>query len=146
MRRLGHFLAHSFQVNLAYFMELEALLSGFPQGQKGLSPCPGNLLTMVVLCPLENSSHCCVGPQDTGILVPFFLPRPMLLKHLKPTGRMYYVYEIQKKPIDRCITILKENKQPLYVLLSKGLILSLRTQHGSFSSGLQHPASAQVEE
>lgn len=148
VRCLGHFLAHSFQVNLAYFMELEAPLSGFPQGQKGLSPCPENPLTMVVLRPLENSSHCCVGPQDTGILVPFFLSRPMLLKHLKPTGRMYYVYEIQKKknPIDRGITILKENKQPLYVLLPKGLMLSLRTQHGSFSSGLQHPPSAQVEE
>lgn len=56
---------------------------------------------------------------------------------------MYMKY---KKPIDRDITILKENKQPLYVLLPKGLMLSLRIQHGSFSSGLQHPPSAQVEE
>lgn len=58
---------------------------------------------------------------------------------------MYMKYK-KKNPIDRGITIRKENKQPLYVLLPKGLMLGLRTQHGSFSSGLQHPPSAQVEE
>lgn len=57
---------------------------------------------------------------------------------------MYMKYK--KIPMHRGITILKENKQPLYVLLPKGLMLSLRTQHGSFSSGLQHSPSAQMEE
>lgn len=51
-----------------------------------------------------------------------------------------------KNPIDRSITILKEKEQPLYVLLPKGLMLSLRTQHGFFISGLQYSPSAQVEE
>lgn len=129
-----------FEVNLAYFTKLEALLSGFPQAKKGLSPCLGNPSTVVVLCLFKNSSHCSMGLQDARILVPFFLPRPVLLKHLKPTGRMYYVYNTHT-PTDRRVTILKENQTTLHVHLPKGTRLSLRTQHGSFNRCPQHPPS-----
>lgn len=107
-----------FEVNLAYFMKLEALLSGFPQAKKGLSPCLRNPWTVVVLCLFKNSSHCSMGLQDAGILIPFFLPRPLLLKHLKHTGRMYYVHEIHTH-LQRCNNTQGKSNNPFMSLSPK---------------------------
>lgn len=79
-----------FEVNLVYFVKLEALLSGFPQARKrGLfKSLPWKSIHLWLFPAYSRIAFTVlVGPRDAVILVSFSFLRLLILKHLKPSQK-----------------------------------------------------------